>query len=112
MSLPDLVKSWEKVDDYTVKLTLTAPNAPMLANLAMDFASIVSKEYADKLLKDGHPEDLNQKPVGTGPFTFVDYQKDADRPLQGQPRLLGRQAEDRRPRLRHHARRRRCACRS
>ena len=85
MSLPSLVKSWEKVDDYTVKLTLTAPNAPMLANLAMDFGSIVSKEYADKLLKDGHPEDLNQKPVGTGPFTFVDYQKDASARYKANP---------------------------
>ena len=49
----------------------------MLANLAMDFASIVSKEYADKLLADGKRENLNQQPVGTGPFQFVDYQKDA-----------------------------------
>ena len=77
MGMPDLVKTWTKVDDNTVKLTLTKPNAPMLANLAMDFASIVSKEYADKLLADGHPEDFNQKPVGTGPFVFLDYQKDS-----------------------------------
>jgi len=77
MSMPTLVKSWEKVDDNTVKLTLTSPNAPMLANLAMDFASVVSKEYADKIAAAGHREDLNQKPVGTGPFVYVDYQKDA-----------------------------------
>ena len=77
MSLPDLIKSWEKVDDMTVKLTLTKPNAPMLANLAMDFASVVSKEYADKLAADKNMIQLNQKPVGTGPFTFVDYQQDA-----------------------------------
>ena len=77
MSMPDLIKSIEKVDDYTVKFTLNRPDAPMLANLAMDFASIVSKEYADKLLAAGTPELLNQQPVGTGPFQFVDYQKDA-----------------------------------
>ncbi len=49
----------------------------MIANLAMDFASIQSKEYADKLAADGHKELLNQQPVGTGPFQFVAYQKDA-----------------------------------
>lgn len=77
MDMPNLVKSIEKVDDYTVKLTLTAANAPMLANLAMDFASILSKEYADKLAAEGKQPDLNQLPVGTGPFQFVAYEKDA-----------------------------------
>ncbi|KQT42024.1 peptide ABC transporter substrate-binding protein [Aureimonas sp. Leaf454] len=77
MAMPTLVKSFEKVDDLTVKLTLTQPNAPMLATLAMDFASIMSKEYADKLIADGTPEKLNQAPLGTGPFAFVAYQQDA-----------------------------------
>jgi dipeptide transport system substrate-binding protein len=93
MSMPDLVKSWTKVDDYTVKLTLKTPNAPMLANLAMDFASVVSKEYADKLMKDGHPEDFNQKPVGTGPFVFVDYQKDAVARYKANPDYWGDKAK-------------------
>ncbi|MFT0861528.1 ABC transporter substrate-binding protein [Ancylobacter sp. G4_0304] len=77
MSMPDLLKSIDKVDDYTVKFTLTEPNAPMLANLAMDFGTIMSAEYADYLLKKGTPEQLDQIPVGTGPFSFVNYQKDA-----------------------------------
>jgi dipeptide transport system substrate-binding protein len=77
MSMPDLLKEIVKVDDSTVKFVLNRPEAPMLANLAMDFASIMSKEYADALDKDGKKEMLNQQPVGTGPFTFVAYQKDA-----------------------------------
>jgi dipeptide transport system substrate-binding protein len=77
MGMPDLLKSIEKVDDYTVKFTLTQPNAPMLANLAMDFATITSAEYADYLTKAGTPEKYDQEPVGTGPFQFVAYQKDA-----------------------------------
>ncbi len=77
MSMPDLIKSIDKVDDYTVKFVLNRPEAPMIANLAMDFASIVSKEYADKLEADGKIEMLNQEPIGTGPFQFVAYQKDA-----------------------------------
>lgn len=53
MNMPNLVKSIEKVDDYTVKFTLNQPEAPFLANIAMPFASIVSKEYADTLEEAG-----------------------------------------------------------
>ncbi len=77
MSMPDLVESIEKVDDYTVVFNLTRPEAPFIANMAMDFASIVSKEYADAMIEAGTPEMLNQAPIGTGPFTFQAYQKDA-----------------------------------
>ena len=76
MGMNDLLESIEKVDDYTVKITLKEPNTPFLADLAMDFASIQSKEYADALLKAGHPEQIDQEPIGTGPFEFVAYQKD------------------------------------
>ncbi len=77
MSMPELFKEVVKIDDYTVKIVLNKPQAPMLANLGMDFASILSKEYADKLEADGKMDQLNQVPVGTGPFKFVAYQKDA-----------------------------------
>ena len=83
MSMPELIKSIEKVDDLTVKFTLNRPEAPMIANLAMDFASIMSKEYADQLMAAGTPEILNQQPLGTGPFKFVAYQKDAVIRYQG-----------------------------
>ncbi|WP_170330405.1 ABC transporter substrate-binding protein [Ruegeria arenilitoris] len=77
MGMPDLVESIEKVDDYTVKFTLTKPEAPFVANMAMDFASILSAEYADAMMEAGTPEKLNTAPIGTGPFSFVAYQKDA-----------------------------------
>nr|WP_235859917.1 ABC transporter substrate-binding protein [Tranquillimonas rosea] len=77
MSMPDLIESIEKVDDMTVRFNLTRPEAPFIANMAMDFASIMSKEYADQLEEAGTPEMLNQQPVGTGPFEWVGYQKDA-----------------------------------
>jgi dipeptide transport system substrate-binding protein len=76
MGMPDLLASIEKVDDSTVRFTLKEPNTPFLADLAMDFASIQSKEYADTMLKLGKPELIDQEPVGTGPFEFVTYQKD------------------------------------
>jgi dipeptide transport system substrate-binding protein len=77
MGMPKLLKSVEKVDEYTVKITLNAPEAPFLANLAMQFAGIQSKEYAIAMLKAGMPEKIDQDPLGTGPFQVVQYQKDA-----------------------------------
>jgi dipeptide transport system substrate-binding protein len=77
MEFPTLIKEIKRVDDHTVTFVLSRPEAPFLADLAMDFASILSKEYADKLQADKKMDDLNQFPLGTGPFTFVAYQKDA-----------------------------------
>ena len=77
MSMGDLVKDVVKVDDYTVKFILNRPEAPFIANMAMDFASILSGEYADKMMEAGTPENVDLNPVGTGPFQLVQYQKDA-----------------------------------
>jgi len=77
MSMPTLIKSIEKKDDYTVVFTLTKPNSPFIANMAMDFASIHSAEYANKMLVAKTPDEFDQKPIGTGPFVFVSYQKDS-----------------------------------
>ena len=77
MDMPGLLDSVEKSDDHTIVMKLKSPNVAILANLAMDFAAIGSAEYADALLKKGAPEQFDQVPVGTGPFSFVAYQKDA-----------------------------------
>ena len=75
--MPTLLKAVEKVDDYTVRFVLNRPEAPFLANMAMDFASIMSKEYASAMLAAGTPEKIDIEPVGTGPFQLVEYRKDA-----------------------------------
>ncbi len=77
MDMPSLLDSVEKTDDTTVVMKLKTPNVAILANLAMDFMAIGSAEYADFLLKKGTPEQFDQAPVGTGPFSFVAYQKDS-----------------------------------
>ena len=77
MGLQKILKSVEKVDAYTVKITLNQPEAPFLASLAMQFAGVQSKEYADAMMKAGTPEKIDQEPIGTGPFVLVQYQKDA-----------------------------------
>jgi dipeptide transport system substrate-binding protein len=77
MGMGKLLKSVDKVDEYTVKITLNSPEAPFLSNLAMSFAGVQSKEYAIAMLKAGTPEKIDQDPLGTGPFQLVQYQKDA-----------------------------------
>jgi dipeptide transport system substrate-binding protein len=77
MGLAALLKSVEKLDDYTVRFTLNRPEAPFLSDLAMEYAGIQSKEYADAMMKAGTPERIDQEPIGTGPFYLVQYQKDA-----------------------------------
>ncbi len=77
MDMPALLESVEKVDDSTVRFTLTRPEAPFIANMAMDFASIMSAEHADAMLAAGTPEKVDLASVGTGPFRLVAYQKDA-----------------------------------
>ena len=77
MEMATVIKDIVKVDDMTVKFMLSRAEAPFLANLAMDFASIVSKEYADALEAANTKELLNSAPIGTGPFQFVAYEKDA-----------------------------------
>ena len=77
MGMHENITQVEKVDDHTVKFTLKGVDAAFIQNMAMSFASIQSAEYADQLLKQGKAQDINQKPIGTGPFVFSKYQKDA-----------------------------------
>ncbi len=76
VGMPDLLEAIEKVDDMTVRIRLKQPEAPFLADLAMPFNAVLSAEYAEKLLKAGTPELLDEQPIGTGPFMLASYQKD------------------------------------
>ncbi len=77
MGMDKNITAIEKLDEHTVRFTLAQVDAAFIQNLAMSFASIQSAEYADQLLKQGKPAEINQKPVGTGPFVFNSYRKDA-----------------------------------
>ena len=76
MEMKGLIGDITKNGDYEVSFTLTHPEAPFIANLAMDFASILSAEYGDALMKAKTPEKIDWEPVGTGPFVFGGYEKD------------------------------------
>ena len=77
MGMSKIVDKLEKVDDTTVRFRLKHPEAPFLANVAMDFMSIHSAEYADKMKAAGMADVIDREPIGTGAFQFVSYQKDA-----------------------------------
>ncbi len=63
------VKTIEKVDDLTVKITTDGPAANLLYNLAHHGTYIVPKA----LLEAGH--DFNQEPIGAGPYKFVEWKR-------------------------------------
>lgn len=75
--LPELIKTIEKVDDLTLKVTLNNPDATFIPLLSQDFASIMSAEYADQMMQSGTPEKIDLEPIGTGAFQLLAYQKDA-----------------------------------
>ena len=94
MGMKNIVDKVEALDKYTVRFTLKRPEAPFLADMAMDFASINSAEYFDKMQKKGTPNAADVYPIGTGPFEFVSYQKDAtirykafDQYWKGRPKI-------------------------
>lgn len=77
MGLGSLITAIEKVDDLTVRFRLSRPESPFLADLGMNFAAILSKEYADVLSTRNQKEKIDFEPVGTGPFAFKSYAKNS-----------------------------------
>ncbi len=93
MGMAKLITSVDRVNDHTVRITLAKPEAPFLSNLAMEYAGVQSKEYADAMLKAGTPEKIDQEPIGTGPFYLVQYQKDAVIRYKAFPQYYGGKAK-------------------
>lgn len=59
------------VDEYNVKITLKQAYTPFLANLAMALAAPIASPSA----LDKNNGNLNENPVGTGAFKFVEWKK-------------------------------------
>jgi peptide/nickel transport system substrate-binding protein len=66
----DAVKSFEKVDDSTLRISLKRPYAALESALSLFSASIVSKADYEK-----DPTAFGQKPVCTGPFQVESYER-------------------------------------
>ena len=94
MAMSNIVDRVEKVDPHTVRFVLKRAEAPFIADMAMDFASILSAEYFETMMKKGTPNAADAQPIGTGPFQFSGYQKDAtirykafDKHWKGKPKV-------------------------
>lgn len=65
--------SSEVIDEYTIKVNLDAPSQAFLGNLSQALLGIVSPTAAKK-----YGDQLGKNPVGTGPYTFVKWDENAD----------------------------------
>lgn len=79
VGLGDLLVAVGQDGPDKVTFELTVPYPKFLGNLAMDFASIRSEEYAERMTAAGTPEQFRTLPVGTGPIA-------AATPGDGDPR--------------------------
>jgi cationic peptide transport system substrate-binding protein len=76
LKLGDLITQVKRVNGYRVEITLNKPESSFLANLATDFAVILSAEYADKLVSRNQKELIDYQPVGTGPYQLAGFRQD------------------------------------
>ncbi|WP_245462269.1 ABC transporter substrate-binding protein [Mesorhizobium sp. M7A.F.Ca.CA.001.11.2.1] len=77
LGMGTLIDKIDKVDDYTVRFTLTAANVTFLPGIALDYLSILSLEQTEKMVAAGTPELIDSEPVGTGPFVLQAYVPDS-----------------------------------
>ncbi|WP_221279301.1 ABC transporter substrate-binding protein [Helicobacter gastrocanis] len=76
MGMSSIIKKIEALDKYTVRFTLKHPEAPFLADLGMDFLSVLSADYAAHLKSLNKEDELTRKPIGTGPFKLATWFRD------------------------------------
>lgn len=89
------VTSIEATDDTTVVFTLDAPYPPLLRGLAYFNSSVILPKHIFDNGGDPRQNPANLKPVGTGPFKFVEYvkgshvllEKNEDYHLDGLPHM-------------------------
>jgi peptide/nickel transport system substrate-binding protein len=85
---PDETASGVRViDDLTIELTISAPNADFFSDLS-EPSSVIVPEH---ILKDTDPKDVETlefsttKPIGTGPYKFIKYETDQYTQFEANP---------------------------
>jgi peptide/nickel transport system substrate-binding protein len=74
-------KAVEVVDDRTVKIRLSTPNAAIVSSLSGTGAAPVSPEAYNKVGKDA----FGRNPVGAGPYRFLEWQSGSHVTLERNP---------------------------
>ncbi len=77
IAFADQISSINKLNDYEIEFNLKQPDASFLANLATDFAVILSQEYADRLQQQNQMALLDTQAIGTGPYQLNQYVKNS-----------------------------------
>jgi peptide/nickel transport system substrate-binding protein len=77
-----IIKSIDAPDDQTVVFNMTGPDASYLTDLS---TPILPAEYFQKVGWEG----FNQKPVGSGPYSLVEYKLHETMTLQANPNYWG-----------------------
>jgi dipeptide transport system substrate-binding protein len=85
----NIIQDIQKIKEHVVQFTLKEPNSAFLANLTMEFASILSKEYADQMMEKKTPDLVDTRPIGTGPFILEKYEKDSMIRYRKNPNYFG-----------------------
>lgn len=71
VGFPELLASVGSDGPEKVTFELSVAYPKFLGNLAMDFASIRSEEYGERMTAAGTPQQFSELPVGTGPLIPV-----------------------------------------
>jgi peptide/nickel transport system substrate-binding protein len=79
-----IITNVEAVDEYTVRFTLKEPQGPFVRNLTMSPLAIASP----KAIKE-NVEDSWKNPVGTGPYKFVKWERNAEVDLEANDEWWG-----------------------
>ncbi len=78
------VEGLRALDPYAVEVVLTEPSAPFVATLGVATTKIVPREIVDRL-----GDRFGVEPVGTGPFKFVQWERNRRLVLAANPDYFG-----------------------
>ena len=84
----------EAINPITVRVTLRAPQGPFLANLAMYSMGIASPRAVEQA-----GIDFGKRPVGTGPYKFVEWKAGQEVVLEANPNYWDKAGMPKIPRL-------------